>query len=142
MVKERVFPSSQGRRKPDIVCVHDGKVYVLDVTCPFERASPLSEDARFKRSYYAAPDFQQAVREFVNMPEASVNAFGLVFGARGAVARQTFEALNRVLGVPAHKINLWAELTIFRTLMVYRHFQRGDNHRRTSGRAIYKNRDH
>jgi len=142
--KEKTFTTSEGERyRPDIVAVHDGKLWVLDVTCPFERKSPLENEAQNKKAYYSRSGIREAIAigmEFSPALElaSKYEAVGLVFGARGAVSKSTELVLNQVFRVPLKRINLWCELTIYRTLMIYAHFMRGSFWHRTTGRSFYK----
>jgi hypothetical protein len=140
VLTERQFRTPQGRRRPDIICsdrTHN-RVYILDVTCTFESKNPLDESASDKANYYNIPELYEQVKELLRVPtgeDTVAEAHGLVFGARGGIAQKTYRIL-KLLGVTKKMLNLWCELTIFRTLMVYQHFQRGNNWHRTRQHPI------
>lgn len=131
---ERQFQTPLGGRRPDIICSDRTRkrVFILDVTCPFETdENPLKEAAANKTSYYNIPELFTKVREVLEVPPDTVaESHGLVFGARGGLAAETYKVLES-LGVSKKKLNLWCELTIFRTLMVYQHYQRSHKWHRT-----------
>lgn len=138
VVTEKTFRTSDGNRRPDIVAAISERVFILDVTCPFETQSHLNAEAVNKRNYYSSQSMKDAVKEYFELSaNCSIEAYGLVFGARGGLAPMTYDIL-RSLGVAVAKIQLWTELTIFRTLLVYDHFMKGHNWHRTAGRPIFK----
>lgn len=135
---------SRQTRIPDLV-VYDTnghKIYILDVTCPYETKVPLNQAATDKSTYYVG--LRQVVSDHyknrftvANMPNPdTIPVVGLAFGARGGIAPKTFRILNRNLGVPKRIISLWGELTIFRTMLVYQHFQRGSRWHRLRGHYL------
>ncbi len=92
VVTEKMFRTSDGNRRPDIVAVISERVFILDVTCPFETQTPLNAEAVNKRNYYSSQSMKDAVKEYFELSaNCSVEAYGLVFGARGGLAPMTYD---------------------------------------------------
>lgn len=121
--------------KPDLVVFDRSKrqLYILDVTCPWEGSEDLERAAqdkvlKYQRVSSLICDTYNRRYGYALRPIESRNVFvnGIVFGARGGFPASTWNVLRRQLGVAEQRINLWSELTVFRTICVYNHFCRGD----------------
>ena len=137
--------SDAGREvlKPDIVIHNQNRreLWILDVTCPWESRNSLELAAqdkvlKYERAIDTITDtYNSRIESVANkLVRSNVRVQGIVFGARGGIAQTTFYLLHTQLGVPIQTISLWTELTIFRSILVYSTFCRGDRRGRRGRR--------
>lgn len=111
IAREQEFRSPEGQLlEPDLVVHHQDKVFVVDVTVPFENRNSLSVAALSKSVKYAelVPTIQ---RQF---QATSGEVIPVVLGARGALPKSTVTALKK-LGISDRKTLLDFSLMALRS---------------------------
>lgn len=111
---------TDGLRPDLVVVVPDEGILCLDVTVVFELTRQSLSTACKTKSVKYSPCLTELSRQFVARPTRS-RAYGLVFGARGSIAPQTLNILEKQLKVPRWRIDKMINTVVACSLELYEH---------------------
>ena len=116
-------PSLHGGLRPDLtVILPNGELLCLDVSVVFELSKDsLTKACKLKNTKYSPYLPEIADQMGHNFTQNSCFSYGLVFGARGSVAPQTLNVLEKSLKMPKWRIDKIINLIITFSLDLFEH---------------------
>jgi len=118
---EPIFPTFEGRRKPDIVVVHDDHAVVADVQVTWETSRGICKNYAEKVAYYQRPEVIEGVKKLTGCSSVEFTAF--IFGVRGSICHDSVLAMRKLGLAGSFQAELSAE-SIKSTLRMYSYFTR------------------
>ena len=120
---EQVFHTSIGTRKPDIVAVKDGRIYVIDPTVCGEKVHPDVRHVQKTEKYESIPEISEALLK--RYPGHVIEFGGLACTFRGVWSGMS-EQLLRDLGISKRVIQRVTEWVIRGSVILFRNFRKSD----------------
>lgn len=117
---EPIFKTSVGLRKPDIVAVKDGKVYVIDPTICGDNYHPDIRHAQKVDKYESIPEIRSTLA--IRYPGSTIEFGSVALTQRGIWSVRSEEFL-RDLGVCKEVIKRITRLTILGSIKIFRAFR-------------------